>query len=192
MSAILRAMLSVAILACLVSAAQAAITEGGYSVVVSKATHNDPQWRAVVDALVVKHGAKVIVFDKSVDSALPKLRRQFPRYACFVAQPGEVSREFVAAVSRLTRRLDDAPYTDVIWGILTGYDASCALRIAKYDKPLVIRRVAAATDVELSLCEEGLWYCELDPTKAVRKKAGDQPRPLRRRPDSTKDLVELR
>ena len=165
-------------------------TDGGYAVVVSKATSDDPQWKAVVDALVAKHRGKVIVFDKSVDDALPELRRQYPRYACFVAKPTEAGREFVATVSRLTRRLDDDPYTDVLWGILTGYDARCALRIAKYDKPLVVHRVAAATDVELSLCDEGVWYCELNPGKVVRKAAGKKPQESKRPVDSTKALVE--
>ncbi len=190
MSATFRAMISIVLLACLVTNAGAAVTEGGYSVVVSKATHDDPRWKSVVDALVAKHGATVIVFDKSVDEALPELRRQFPRYACFVAKPAEAGRAFVAAVNRLTRRLDDNPYTDVLWGILTGYNAQCALRIAKYDKPLVIHRVAAATAVELSLCDEGLWYCELDPGKAVRKNVGEEPQEFKRRTDSTEYLVD--
>ena len=172
------------------SAAKAAAADGGYSVVVSKATCQDPQWKAVVDALVCKHGAKVIVFPKSVDEALPELRRQFPRYACFVATPAEAGRKFVAAVNRLTRRLDDDPYTDVLWGILTGYNAQCALRIAKYDKPLVVHRVAAATDVELSLCDEGAWYCELDPAMAVRKNRGEEPGQVKRAIDSTRCLVD--
>jgi zinc protease len=182
--------MSVAILAGLALSADAATTAGGYSVVVSKTTRDDPQWQAVVDALVAKHGAQVIVFDSSVDEALPELRRQFPRYACFVAKPAEAGRGLVIAVNRLTRRLDNDPYTDVLWGILTGYDAECALRIAQYGTPLVIHRVAAATEVELALCEEGVWYSELDRTKAVGKKAGEEPRPIRRRADSTKQLVD--
>jgi zinc protease len=183
-------MMSLGLVACLAIVAGAAVTEDGYSVVVSKATLDDPQWKAVVDALVAKHGAKVIVFEKSVGAALPELRRQFPRYACFVARPNEAGREFVAAVSRLTRRLDDDPYTDVLWGILTGYDADCALRIARHKEPLVIHRVTAATEVDLSLCDEGVWYCELDPAKAVRKKAAEEPRSFPRQVDSTKCFVD--
>jgi zinc protease len=184
-----RAVMSVAFLAAMATPASAADADGGYSVVVSQTTHDDPSWRAVVDALVAKHGARVIVYDASVGEALSELRRQFPRYACFVAQPSEAGRDFVIAVNRLTRQLDDDPYTDVLWGILTGYDAQCALRIAQYDKPLVIRRVAAATEVELSLCEEGVWYSELEQAKAVLKRAGQQPYPIKRRADSTQDLV---
>jgi hypothetical protein len=163
---------------------------GGYSVVVSKATRDDPAWKTVVDALVAKHTAQVIVYEKSVDEALPGLRRQFPRYACFVAKPTEADREFVAKVSRLTRRLDDDPYTDVLWGILTGYDAACALRIAKYNKPLVVHRVAASTEVELPLCDEGRWYCELNAGKIVRKEPGQKPQESKGPVDSTKELVD--
>src|SRR5208337_157445 len=98
MFATFRMLMSIVLVPCLAMVAGAAVTEDGYSVVVSKATLDDPQWKTVVDALVAKHGAKVIVFDKSDDEALPELRRQFPRYACFVARPTEAGREFVAAV----------------------------------------------------------------------------------------------
>ena len=79
--------------------------------------------------------------------ALPKLREQFPRYACFVATPEEATKEFVASVHQLTRQLDDDPYPDCFWGILTGYDAANALRLAKQKEPLTVRKVAAGTEV---------------------------------------------
>jgi hypothetical protein len=87
--------------------------------VVSRQTKADAGWNKVVEALREKHDATVIVFDTSVSEALPALRAQFPRYVCFVAQPSEVTRAFVAEVHRLTRRFDDDPYTDCFWGILT-------------------------------------------------------------------------
>ena len=124
-------------------------------------------------------------------SALPDLRQQFPRYACFVATPTEAGRQFVAAVNRLTRRLDDDPYTDLLWGILTGYDAQCALRIAKCEKPLVVHRVGASTEVELPLCEEGKWYCELNAGKIVTKDPGKAPQESKGPADSTKAMVDL-
>ena len=40
------------------AAAKEDSASGGYSVVVSKATLDDPQWKPVVDALVAKHGAR--------------------------------------------------------------------------------------------------------------------------------------
>jgi hypothetical protein len=170
--------------------AHAAAVNGGYCVVVSKTTGDDPQWKPVVEALVAKHQAKVLTYEKSVDDSLPALQKEFPRYACFVAKPAEATREFVAEVSRLTCRLDEDPYVDVLWGILTGYDAACALRIAKQAEPLVIHRVAAGTEIELSLCDEGRWYCELNQGKMVRKEPGKQPQQQKGPADTTKALVD--
>jgi len=170
--------------------ASAALADGGYSVVVSQATGEDPLWKPVVDALVAKHGAKVVPYGGSVGDSLPALREQFPRYICFVAKPAEATREFVMEVNRLTRRLDDDPYGDAMWGILTGYDEACALRIARHAEPLEIHRVAAATEVELSVCDEGLWYSELVQGKMVRKRPGQEPENLPAPLDTTEAMAD--
>src|SRR4051794_34456343 len=78
-----------------------AAVDGGYAVVVSKATAADPGWKPVVDALVAKYpGAAVVTYDKDVADAVPDLKSKFPRYACFVARPEEATQPFVAAVHR--------------------------------------------------------------------------------------------
>ena len=94
-----------------------------YAVVVSKVTHANKNWKPVVTALVKKHGAKVIEFEGDVTGVLGKLCGQFPRYTCFVATPKEATGEFVTRVHQLTRQLDDDPYTDTFWGVLTGHSA---------------------------------------------------------------------
>ncbi|MBV9124464.1 MAG: hypothetical protein JO112_13975, partial [Planctomycetes bacterium] len=172
-----------------VAPCQAAGTNDGYAVVVSRATLDRPEWKKVVDALVAKHHGQVIVYDR-LDQARAGLARLFPRYACFVATPAEATRQFVAEVHRLTRQLDDDPYTDLLWGILTGYDAANALRIARQEQPLVIRRVVAGTEVALEMCEEGAWYSELKPGRRVRKKPGQQPTAEIGATDTTQELVE--
>jgi len=161
-----------------------------YAVIVSQKTFADHEWRPVVDALQAKHKAGLIVYESSVDEALPKLREQFPRYACFVAQPEEAGREFVAKVHRLTRRLDDDPYTDCFWGILTGYDAANALRIAKHAEPLTVRKVAGGTEVALDMCEEGVCYSELKQGQMVKKEKAGAPKELPAPADSTEALVK--
>ena len=171
------------------SHAPAAETKSNYAIVVSKKTHDDPAWRPVVTALQEKHHGTVIIYE-AVAQARAELTRLFPRYACFVATPAEATREFVAQVHRLTRQLDDDPYTDVLWGILTGYDADNALRIARHKEPLTIRRAAAGTDIALDLCEEGVWYCELQQHRMVQKKRGEPARQERGPADTTKALVD--
>jgi len=160
-----------------------------YAVAVSHATLRQSDWKKVVDALAAKHHGQVVAYDR-LSQAQAELTRLRPRYACFVATPAETTRDFVADVHRLTRRLDDDPYTDVLWGILTGYDADCALRIARHKEPLVIHRVAAGTEVELSLCDEGVWYCELNQGKMVRKEHGKTPEQQKGPADTTRALVE--
>ncbi|MBI9018214.1 MAG: hypothetical protein JEZ07_13235 [Phycisphaerae bacterium] len=146
-----------------------------YAVVVSKETYDLIQWQGVVGALVDTHGADVIVYDGSVDSCLAELQEKFPHYVCFVGRYQEVGRDFVADVHNLTRKLDDDPYTDVIWGIITGYDASDALRIAKYDKPLVVKRLlTASVGSPLDEYVEGKMYSELKPNQLWVKTAGGE------------------
>ncbi|MCS5680095.1 MAG: hypothetical protein NZ603_09375 [Acidimicrobiales bacterium] len=166
--------------ACLIAAAlPAAAVEPapGYAIVVSEATRAEPAWRAVVAALEAKHadrGPVVITWQKSPEEAIEPLAELFPRHTCFVARPEEAGREFVARVHRLTRRLDDDPYTDTLWGILTGFDAANALAIAKTAEPLEIRRVTAGTELAMDRVVEGEWYCELEQNRMVRKEAGGE------------------
>lgn len=161
-----------------------------YAVVVSRKTSNDPDWGKVVEELRSKHQADVVTYDSTVAEALPALRKLFPRYACFVVQPGEAGKEFVGQVHRLTREFDDDPYTDCFWGILTGYDAGNALRIAKHKEPLVIHKVASGTNVALEMCDEGIWYCELKQGRMVKKEKGGEPRELSGPADTTEALAK--
>ncbi len=165
-------------------------TKPGYVVVVSQATRAEADWARVLQILCEKHGAEVMTYRTGVVEALPMLRASFPRYACFVSRPEEVTREFVRQVHQLTRQLDDDPYTDCFWGILTGYDAANALRIARHREPLTIHKVASATEVALETCEEGVWYCELTPGKVVRKEKGGQQHQSQGPQDSTESLVK--
>lgn len=126
-----------------------------YAVVVSRETRD--AWPEVVEALRKKHDAEVIVHDGEWREPLAKL---MPRYACFVARPEEAGREFVIAAHRGTRALDEDPYPDVIWGILTGYEKADALRIAEHATPLEVRRAAAGCGVDLGAFESGVWYSE--------------------------------
>ena len=90
-----KALLVVLLLFCVAAAAEAG---AGYTVVVSRATNALSDWQPVVKTLVAKHNAKVLVFDGDVTESLAGLRKQFPRYACFVATPKEATGAFVGKV----------------------------------------------------------------------------------------------
>ncbi len=176
------------------AADQAAAVEvtSGYAIVVSEGTLGDPAWAEVVARLERKHverQPRVIAWRESPGEAAAELVALRPRHACFVARPDEAGRDFVAAVHRLTRLLDEDPFTDVLWGILTGFDAANALAIADTDEPLFIRRVTSGTEVALDRVAEGVWFSELDRNEMVRKEAGGEPREEQGPDDTTAALA---
>ncbi|MCD6338398.1 MAG: hypothetical protein J7M29_03335 [Verrucomicrobia bacterium] len=161
-----------------------------YAVAASAATQNDPAWRQVVAELARKRRAPVLIWTKEPEEILPKLRRLHPRWLCFIAKPKEAGREFIARIHRLTRGLDADPYTDCLWGVVTGYDAKAALRVARETRPLVVRKAAGGTEIDLSACEEGRWYSEVEPGLWVEKKRGGKPERKRGPADSTEAIVK--
>jgi zinc protease len=140
-----------------------------YAVLIANQTLSDPDWQAVAETLQRKHSAKIIPFNESPDETLPELQEHHPTFVCWVAKSSEAGRQEVSEMHALCRQIDADPYYDCIWGILTGYDASDARRIANRRDPLIVRRVGSGTEVELELCQQGEWFCELVQGKHVVK-----------------------
>ena len=161
-----------------------------YAIVVSEKTAEDKSWAKVVATLRKKHSGKIVHYEKSVREALPDLRTTFPRYACFVATPHETTKDFVRAVHVLARQLDDDPYADFFWGILSGHDAENALAIARTKKPLTIRNSLACTEIALDRCEKGKWFCELRSGHGVAKKHKEEAQAIRLPQDTTALFVK--
>ncbi|MEE2713995.1 MAG: hypothetical protein VX913_14595 [Planctomycetota bacterium] len=115
-----------------------------YAVVVSKATAADPAWAAVIDALKKKHRATVFQYSEGISETRESVGRYRPRYVCFVCPPTEDFPSFVASANRLCRTLDQDPYADAIWGILTGASAKHALEVLQSD-PVAIRKAYTKT-----------------------------------------------
>lgn len=159
-----------------------------YAVVVSKETR--AEWSDIVAVLVDKHHATVVEWEGSVDAAHASLSGLHPRYACFVARPEEAGRDFVIAIHRMTRALDDDPYGDCLWGIVTGYEQADALRIARRAEPLRIRRVVAGWHIPLDGFVEGAWYSHREKNVWWEKKAGGVPEMKSGPDDTTKYFVD--
>jgi zinc protease len=168
--------------------------DGGYAIVISKSTQENPDWAKVVDALKEKYGdqARVIVWDKSVEEAKADLSAMMPRYTCFVATPKEAGRSFVNQVNRLTRNLNDDPYPDTIWGILTGLKPADALRIAQTSEPLVIHNVVSTTGVHSEYYDD--VYTISDGKQGSIFQKGDAARtitgPAKDDPDRAREMVD--
>ena len=156
-----------------------------YAVVISDVTAGKPEWKAVADALVKKHDAKLVVYKGSVVNCLPELAKLHPRYTAFVARPEIVGRQFVARIHRLTRHLGDEPYTGTIWGIVSGATPDAALRVATATGPEVVHSVISNTGVNsgrfdtvftLSDGKPGDWYYKDRDGKEKRGHDGDADR----------------
>lgn len=160
-----------------------------YAVVSSSKTAADPEWAEVIDELLQKHDGFALAYQQDPAELGAALAERRPEYTCFVATPEEASREFVSKVHSLTRTLDADPYGDTIWGILTGFDAANALRIARHSEPLIVHNVASGTEFAMEMVDRGIWFSELEAGLYVEKESGDKPRRQSGPADSTAAIV---
>lgn len=169
------------------SAATAAVP---YAVVIHRDDMADASWKQVADTLVTNHpGAVRIGFDGDWDKLRAALAAQRPARTAFVLPHARAGREAVARIHQVTRALDADPYADTMWGIVTGLDARDALAACQ-TKPLVIRKAAAGTELDLSLVEQGRWFCELTKGKAVKRDPGGETVVEQVPPDTTAAIVK--
>lgn len=124
--------------------------KGGYTIISTESTMTDPAWAAVADSLKKKYPEAVLCAlpELTEESLTTALRNTQARYAACVLRPEEVDRTLVNNLHRAARRVDDDPWGDCIWGIITGHSAADARRIAEADQPLTIKRMLATTNVD--------------------------------------------
>ena len=117
----------------------------GY-VVAADASTGEDGWSKVVDALKRKHSAKVVRYSgiEGLPGLVAELRKTRPKYVCFVAKPEAVGRDFVAVATQAMRAIDDDPYGDAIWGIVTGYCADDAFKIVSAPAKRTVRSIASS------------------------------------------------
>ena len=117
---------------------------GSYVVALDGETAKSADWQKVADALVAKYSAKLVNYDaSSVEGILPELRKLKPRYVCFVTAPERAGRSLVVEAAQTLRKIDDDPYGDAIWGIVTGYNADDAMRMVEGD-PIEVESIATS------------------------------------------------
>ncbi|MFA5159043.1 MAG: hypothetical protein WC484_00875 [Candidatus Omnitrophota bacterium] len=146
-----------------------------YAVVVSSATFDDPEWQEVAEKLVQKHNAKILKWDENVEETKDSLAQMMPKYTAFLTRPEEAGHDFVVTISRMCRALDDDPYVDTFWGIVTGYSAEDALRMVSLEEPLIVTRVLDATGkIDLNKFDQAVGIDEFD-RGFVNEKVTGQP-----------------
>ena len=176
----------------LVLCAESPQSKKSYVVVVRETTLQKPELCAVVEKLRIKYDASVVSYVDRVFDAKSFLSKVMPNYTCFVTESSDVTRRFVVDVQRLTRTYDDDIYTDTMWGILTGYEASDALRIASLDEPLVVRRaLGGSSALNLDHYDEAIRYDEgRKGGRFVKRNGGEIINEKEFSADSTQGLVD--
>ncbi|RKX69187.1 hypothetical protein DRP53_08920, partial [candidate division WOR-3 bacterium] len=125
-----------------------------YAILVSKNTYNDPDWRVVVDSLVARHNGKVFIYENSPWEVKDEVAAYYPDYIAYVCQIPEASPSFVQSHAwPFSRALDSDPYGDAAWGIITGCDASDALKLVTGPRELVVKTVLSGTG-----CSDANFY----------------------------------
>lgn len=151
-------------------AAEAPAEQGAFTILCSGETLKTPAWRNVVLALQAKHrnaGRRVMlaeVREWSEDELARCLKEGKARYAGIIARPEEVNRVLFMNLHRASRRMDDDPWGDCLWGVITGATPEDALRVATASKPLTMKRLLASTNVDSSRFEHS--FCITDWTGA--------------------------
>ncbi|MCQ2368687.1 MAG: hypothetical protein MJ109_06745 [Kiritimatiellae bacterium] len=156
-------------------------------IVVSVSTYQNPEWRAVVDALQAKHSdmkVEVLTAAPSVLDAGVILKEKAPRYVAYVMTPEEARYNTIIKLHYAMRSLDDDPYDDAIWGIVSGPTAKDALRIASSNEPTELYSTLSTTGLGMDITSgpvtmfsdgypEGCWKTQRDGVVTEHQKEGD-------------------
>lgn len=119
------------------------------AIIASPSTLADAVWADVPKRLAAKHAgdAQCSVHFVAPTNAASILRETKPRYVAFVMRPEDFDRSTLLELKTMMRELDDDPFDDAIWGIITGPDAATAQRIASSTEPHEITTTLATTGV---------------------------------------------
>ena len=162
-----------------------------YAIIVGRATNADTDWAKVVDAFTKKYKARVFIYDGIDPAAVMKeLVNYAPKYVAFIAMPSEITFPFITRAKQMMCTIDEDPYEDTLWGIITGYDYQDCLRMARADKLVIKNGLSGVGGGWLDYFNEGLSFSEGEKNAMFVKKPG---KPLEKQQgpdDTTKSFVD--
>ena len=100
-------------------------------VVVSFVKKGDAIEKAGKRLLKLRNGRGIRASLDDLNSLLPKLKRCQPEYVAFVARPDQIDVNFARQVLKLATRVDDDPFVDFSFGVITGHTADDAIRLVE-------------------------------------------------------------
>ena len=116
-----------------------------YAIVVKQDTYLEPDWAEVVDTLQAKYSAGIFIYSSDMFEVQDAVGAFAPDYLAFVAEWDDATVTFVTDAWLFGRGLDDDPYGDAVWGIITGYYVTDALRLATGPEGFDVKTVLGGT-----------------------------------------------
>ncbi len=155
--------------------------EGEYAVLTTSATAAIPAWKEVIETLLQKYKQSNLIELPQIEeeACVTELRERKPRYVAVVLRPEEVTREVINTLHCATRQIDSDQYGDCLWGIITGYSAEDALRIARAREPLICKKMLALGKPDFSRMQEAYCLEEEEGFPTIEKRAGGEPKETR-------------
>ena len=162
-------------LSCSLALAGAA-SSAEYLALVEKTCSADPAWQKVGDTLAKNHSGECKAWDGTEAGLLALLKEHKPRYLAIVAEPDTFYAGTVRGINRATRSVDEDPWTDCRWGLITGRTAADALKLANTTEPLVIQRALCTTGIDLGLVDSALVLSDGGKGGFTLKNPGEAPK----------------
>lgn len=128
-----------------------------YVIISSIKIKQDNNWMKVVTKLANRHDASILFYNKDIDEVISDLKRLKPQYVAFIDKPENIGKEYVFRANQLSYLVDEDIYPDFLWGIITGYNASAAMRLIDNSVQPFIINTALSTIMEL---KAGKWFDE--------------------------------
>ena len=127
-------------------------------VLASQACLDDAGWGAVARAAAAARGWRLATCGPSHLASTVGVGGV--DHAIVVAMPGEAGRAQSAAWQRAFRAIDDDPFEDALWGIVTGPSPDVAMRIAKRTDPAVLSAALGTTPLPETVFARATWFSE--------------------------------
>ncbi len=135
---------------------QSSIAGDNKYVIAIRDSLKNTEWINVVEELQLNHKNSVVLsYENSLQDIFAPLKDINPRYLCVIDIPKNINRDFVIQGNRMSRMIDNDIYDDYIWGIITGYSVSDALRIVRQSSDSFVLETALSTTSEVS---DGRWF----------------------------------
>lgn len=124
-----------------------------YAILVSQAVREDLAWNKLVETLKMEHGGEVFGYNQYPGELFDQLKQVQPRYVAVVEKTEKITPSFIRMMHAMSRNMDEDPYEDFVWGIITGSQAVDAMRMvtdAQVPKKVDIEWLSACALEELS------------------------------------------